>query len=169
MQSAEEDALTGVGNRRLLERFLDHPEVASSAVVIAIADVDHFKEINDSLGHEIGDRVLMTLGRLFTAEVRAHQVVVRFGGDEFVFALLDCELERARLLAERLRLKVASHSWGDLDDRLRVTISLGVARGRAEAWRSILVDADRSLYVAKRGGRNKVVCPAPETGSASRR
>ena len=158
MHSAEEDALTGVGNRRLLERFLDHADLGSSTVVVIVADIDHFKMVNDTFGHEIGDRVLVTLGRLFTPEARSHQVVVRFGGDEFVFALLNCEMEMARVLAERIRLSVESHTWDDLNERLHVTISLGVARGLAKAWKSILVDADRSLYAAKRGGRNQVVC-----------
>jgi len=158
VRSAEEDALTGIGNRRRLERFLTavasaEPPVGLSLVVV---DIDHFKEVNDSFGHELGDLVMRSMGALLGAEVRAGQVVGRYGGDEFVFVMPGVELEAATSFAERARLRAESYPWGQLDGRLAVTISLGVGSGLARDWRSVLAAADEALYVAKRRGRNRV-------------
>ena len=156
VRSAEEDALTRIGNRRLLERFLARSDDAPATLSLVMADIDHFKEINDTFGHELGDDVLRTLGELFSAETRQGQVVVRYGGEEFVFALPGADIAAAAGFAERARLMVASHPWGQLEVSLALTISLGVASGRSEAWRSVLVAADAALYQAKRLGRNRV-------------
>lgn len=160
IRSAEEDALTRVGNRRLLERVLG--EVAQSDIQVALlmADIDHFKLINDTFGHEVGDHVLRALGRILASDARTGQVVVRYGGEEFVFALPSVDLGAARDFAERIRLKVLSYPWEDLEGRLGVTISIGVACGPAANWPSVLASADRALYLAKKRGRNRVEVPA---------
>jgi diguanylate cyclase (GGDEF)-like protein len=156
VRSAEEDALTRIGNRRLLERFLARSDDAPPTLSLVMADIDHFKDINDTFGHELGDDVLRTLGELFSAETRQGQVVARYGGEEFVFALPGADTAAAAGFAERARLMVASHAWGKLEASLAITISLGVASGRSESWRSVLVAADAALYQAKRLGRNRV-------------
>jgi diguanylate cyclase (GGDEF)-like protein len=156
VRTAEEDALTCIGNRRLLERFLARAGEAPVTLALVMADIDYFKEINDTFGHELGDMVLRTLAELFSAETRSGQVVVRYGGEEFVFAMIGAEIGAAVNFAERVRTRVASYPWDALDTRLSVTISLGVSAGPSDAWRSVLAAADDALYMAKRLGRNRV-------------
>ena len=156
MRTAEEDPLMRIGNRRLLERFLLAASDSSRRLALIIADIDHFKEINDAFGHELGDRVLRALGELFTQELRPGQVVARYGGEEFVFVLPGAEPEAAGGFADRLRQRVESHPWVSVSPSLAVTISFGVASGPSTAWRSVMIAADSALYVAKRLGRNRV-------------
>ena len=156
VRSAEEDALTCIGNRRRLKRFLDDAAETPATLALVMADIDLFKEVNDAFGHELGDMVLRALGGLLAAEARSGQVVVRYGGDEFVFAMPGADLAAPANFAERARLKVASYPWAELDPRLAVTISLGVSSGRSDEWPSVLAEADSALYLAKRRGRNRV-------------
>ena len=155
-RSAEEDALTGTGNRRLLERFLSEDAVRSSGVAFIIVDVDHLKAINDTLGHDAGDAVLRRLGQLLVGETRAGQVAIRYGGDEFVLALSGVSLRAARGFAERLRLAMVADDWTSVAPGLRVTGSFGVACGPATSWQSVIAAADAQLYLAKQRGRNTV-------------
>lgn len=161
---AEEDALTRVGNRRLLERFLTESTADQRSLAFLMVDIDHFKVINDTFGHEVGDHVLRALGQLLAAEPRAGQVVVRYGGEEFVLALPSVELNAALSFAERLRVKVESYPWKTLERLLRVTVSIGVSSGPMTGWQSVLAEADRGLYVAKRSGRNQVRTSGQEAG-----
>jgi diguanylate cyclase (GGDEF)-like protein len=154
--SAEEDALTRIGNRRLLERVLGNVTDEQEPIALLMADIDHFKEINDTFGHEVGDHVLRALGHILATDARTGQVVVRYGGEEFVFALPSVELDAARDFAERIRLKVSSYPWEGLETLLEVTISIGVACGPPDSWQSVLAAADRALYLAKKRGRNRV-------------
>ena len=158
LRTAEEDPLTRIGNRRLLERLLGQLARTKAELALLITDIDHFKEINDTFGHDVGDTVLRELGELFATSVRAAQAVVRYGGEEFVFALPEVSLAAASAFGERIRERVASGAWAasDLDTGLFVTVSVGVAHGPADRWQSVLAAADRSLYVAKRRGRNRV-------------
>lgn len=156
IRSAEEDALTRIGNRRLLERVLADVASGNPRLALLMADIDHFKLINDTFGHEVGDHVLRALGRILATDARSGQVVVRYGGEEFVFALPSVELDAARDFAERIRVKVTSYPWEELESRLGVTISIGVSCGPAANWRSVLASADRALYLAKQRGRNRV-------------
>lgn len=156
IRSAEEDALTRIGNRRLLERVLGNAAEEKDQIALLMADIDHFKEINDTFGHEVGDHVLRALGHILATDARSGQVVVRYGGEEFVFALPSVELEAARSLAERIRLKVSSYPWESMETLLEVTISIGVACGPTANWHSVLAAADRALYLAKKRGRNRV-------------
>jgi diguanylate cyclase (GGDEF)-like protein len=156
-RSAEEDELTGLGNRRLLERFLGQVSAGPRDVGFMMVDVDFFKDINDKLGHQVGDAVLRQLGRLLSGQVRAGQVAIRYGGDEFVLALPGIDPGVARRFAERLRLRVLEHDWGTIAPALGVTVSIGVAWGPAADWRAVMAGADASLYAAKQRGRNTVV------------
>ena len=156
-RSAEQDALTGVGNRRLLERFLSEEAAQQTELACVIADIDSFKEINDTLGHDVGDAVLRQVGSLFASKLRSGQQTIRYGGDEFVVALPGVDLAGARGFAERLRLAVSSLDWTTVAPGLQVTVSLGVACGPAKDWQSAFAAADRRLLAAKRRGRNTVV------------
>ena len=156
-RSAEEDALTGLGNRRLLERFL-HKEVARhTELACVIADIDSFKEINDMFGHDVGDAVLRQIGQLLSSKIRTGQLAIRYGGDEFVVALPGVDLTGAKGFAERLRLAVSEVDWTTIAPNIRVTVSIGIACGPAIGWQMALTVADGRLLAAKRQGRNAVV------------
>jgi len=156
-RSAEEDALTGIGNRRLLERFLSEEAVRQSEVACVIADIDSFKAINDTFGHDVGDEVLRQVGLLFNNRTRSGEQAVRYGGDEFVVALSGVDLASACGFAERIRLAISSLDWTMVAPGLQVTMSFGVACGPAKGWQEALKAADERLLAAKRWGRNAVV------------
>jgi diguanylate cyclase (GGDEF)-like protein len=163
---AEQDALTGIGNRRILERFLGDEAHEQHQIALIVVDVDHFKLINDTFGHRVGDSVLRRIGHLLRDEMRAHQVAVRYGGDEFVLGLLGVDLKAAAAFAERLRRRIEELDWSVLAPGLRVTTSQGVATGARRHWRAVFSAADAALYQAKREGRNTVVT-APTLRRAS--
>ena len=153
---AEHDPLTRVGNRRLLERVLAGAADEEGNLAVLMADIDHFKAINDTFGHEVGDEVLRRLGGILGGEARSGQVVVRYGGEEFVFALFGVSAEAAVDIAERTRHKVRDYPWEDIESRLGVTISVGVATGPTSSWRSLVQEADKAMYRAKKNGRDRV-------------
>jgi diguanylate cyclase (GGDEF)-like protein len=156
-RKADEDALTGMGNRRMLERFLRSEAPGQRQLALIVADVDRFKEINDTFGHPIGDAVLRRIGHLLRDEMRPRQVAVRYGGDEFVVALLGVDVEAATGFAERLRRSIEELDWNMLSPGLRVTVSEGVAFGARRDSTAVFSAADAALYAAKRAGRNSVV------------
>jgi diguanylate cyclase (GGDEF)-like protein len=156
-RSADEDALTGIGNRRVLERFLRDEAATESEIACVIVDIDSFKPINDTFGHDIGDAVLCQIGLLLSSKTRPGQLAVRYGGDEFVVALPGVALAGAYGFAERLRLAVCDIDWTAVAPNLRVTVSLGVACGPAKSWPVTFTAADGRLLAAKRQGRNVVV------------
>ena len=167
------DPLTGLGNRRQLS--LDLPGLLAAAaeqrqvLCAAMVDVDHFKQINDRHGHQVGDQVLVALAQLLRASTRHADRVVRLGGEEFLILLPDTEVPRALEVCDRLRQRVAAHPWAELGEGLEVTLSIGVvAAGTAPD--SLLERADQVMYRAKAGGRNRVeaesdpVPAAPDRG-----
>jgi diguanylate cyclase (GGDEF)-like protein len=155
-RSAEEDALTGIGNRRRLDRFLREHAAAETEMACVIVDIDSFKAINDAFGHDVGDAVLRQIGQLISSKTRTGQVAVRYGGDEFVVALPGVALAGAYGFAERLRLAVSDLDWATVFPDTHVTVTLGVACGPARAWNVVFTAADGRLLAAKRGGRNAV-------------
>jgi diguanylate cyclase (GGDEF)-like protein len=166
------DALTGLSNRRELERRMDI-EVSrilreSKPLSCLYLDVDHFKQVNDQYGHDVGDHVLQTVSEVMTQVVRLGDVVARYGGEEFVIMLPGAGMTQAQETAERIRLAVED-STTELDDDLsvNVTVSIGVATivpekntiaDAAEISEQVLNRADRALLRAKTTGRNRVVC-----------
>jgi diguanylate cyclase (GGDEF)-like protein len=164
-QDAEVDPLTGLGNRRHFHRRV-HELRAEAAraghqeVVVLQSDIDHFKRINDTWSHAMGDRVLQEIGALLRHHCRPYDVVARFGGEEFVVAFGGATtLAQAISAAERLRQNIANHPWHTLHPELRVTLSLGIAPVReGESTDSALQRADEALYEAKRSGRNRLCC-----------
>ncbi len=163
---AGEDAVAGIGNRQILERFLRNEAPGQHQLALIVIDIDHFKEINDVFGHRIGDDVLRRIGRLLRDEMRAHQVAVRYDGDEFVLGLLGVGLPAAADLAEQLRRTIEELDWNMLSPGLRVTVSQGVASGARRGSTAVFSAADAALSAAKSAGRNTVVT-APEVGRSS--
>jgi len=150
-----EDPLTGLANRRRLEELL-HADPQNCCV--ALIDVDHFKRVNDDWSHAVGDAVLRRLADLLRQGCRGADVPARLGGEEFVALLRRVSPAAAQAAAERLRQLVAEHDWGSIAPGLAITVSIGVAHGdEAEDGDALLALADRRLYIAKRGGRDRVV------------
>jgi diguanylate cyclase (GGDEF)-like protein/PAS domain S-box-containing protein len=163
-EQAVHDALTGLHNRRYLdetlEKLLTHMHAIGQPVSIVMLDVDHFKTINDSHGHKVGDQVLAMLGTLLAERFRAGDIVCRYGGEEFVAVLPGSPLEDARAKCEQLREEIAALEVPLVDGgMLHLTSSMGVAtspeHGSEAEW--LLQLADAALYAAKAGGRNRVV------------
>ncbi|MFW6345875.1 MAG: diguanylate cyclase [Halomonas sp.] len=166
-RQATHDPLTGLLNRGALTLHLEklqawrHRERAtgrSAECAVMMLDIDHFKRINDTRGHSVGDMILEEFARVLTAQTRPEDCVARFGGEEFVVLLVDADVERARRAAERIRLAVEAHPFSDHDHQpVPVTTSIGVAGLQDdEAPPQALERADAALYRAKQAGRNAV-------------
>ncbi len=161
-RQAREDSLTGLANRRSLETYLEQTFsdalAHQTSLTVAMADVDHFKQVNDTFSHAIGDDVLRQIAAILRSHCRAHDLVARFGGEEFVLVLPDLSTDRAFDLCERLRLAVQNHDWTRLHPELRVTMSLGFCDDVQHLvnHEQVLAVADKHLYEAKRAGRNRV-------------
>ncbi len=159
---ATQDTLTGLHNRRhadaVLEREFRRARDLGVPLSVALADVDHFKHINDGHSHAVGDRVLERVARIFAAQVREADLVARYGGEEFLFCLVGCGPADAGRLCEELRRAVEAEPWESLSPGLRVTLSAGVASLDGEdCAAALLARADARLYEAKRLGRNRIV------------
>jgi diguanylate cyclase (GGDEF)-like protein len=160
------DTLTGLYNRRHADQFLlretSSMREEQRAIAVALADIDHFKQINDEHSHRVGDQVLEQVGRVFEAQVREGDLVARYGGEEFLFCFVGITASEAARRCEDLRLAVAREDWTALAPGLQVTMSVGLACSGREPVATELIDrADACLYRAKRLGRNRV-----ETGTA---
>jgi diguanylate cyclase (GGDEF)-like protein len=158
---AEHDALTGVLNRRairdLLRKELARCRRERNTLGIILADVDHFKKINDRYGHGAGDAVLVTAMQRIASCLRSYDVVGRYGGEEFLIIAPGCDLELAQKLAERIRIAVGEQPVDLGDESATITLSLGVTLGTAESDPEFLVAlADTAMYQAKHNGRNRV-------------
>ena len=168
VEMAFTDQLTGLHNRRYLTRHLEtlFANSASSGRRLAflIIDADHFKSINDSYGHDVGDEVLSEFARRIAANVRGIDLACRFGGEEFVVVMPDTDVSLAWSVAERLRQSVEAQPFAIScpPGALNVTISIGVAgsEGPEDSAEALLRRADQALYRAKRDGRNRVVADA---------
>ncbi len=155
------DPLTGTYNRRYLDSALDKAfhfaSRHSSRLSVAVVDLDHFKQVNDQHSHAVGDQVLIRFVELVNDNVRAEDVLARFGGEEFVLVMPGVDLAGAASACEKLRKQVADFDWSTVCKSLSVTISIGVAdNAGATSWAKIMSDADRRLYKAKDAGRNRV-------------
>ncbi len=158
------DALTGLANRRALEQRLDqmlaHGERAQEAVSLLMFDVDHFKQVNDAYGHEVGDIVLAVLAQRARDAMRAQDVIGRYGGEEFLAILPGAGRDSALTAAERLRLSVEEEPVLTASGAVAVTVTVGVATslpGGPASRAELVAAADRALYSGKRTGRNRVV------------
>ncbi len=155
-QQAHEDPLTRLPNRRLLDEALVDACGRDVAVAVAAFDLDRFKSINDRWTHALGDEVLRVFAALLRSASRATDLPVRLGGEEFVLLLRNAGRADAQSVAERVRQSVESYRWEALAPGLAVTVSAGIAAGAGADGSALLAEADRALYRAKRGGRNRV-------------
>jgi two-component system cell cycle response regulator len=161
---AQTDPLTDALNRRALtERLnaeLERARRYDSMVTLLMIDLDHFKRINDTYGHLVGDDVLMALAALLQHEVRSVDLVARYGGEEFVIVLPETREEGAVAFAERIRERIEAHPFSMADGpTLQVTASIGVATfpaPRVATVEDLFTRADQALYRAKAEGRNRV-------------
>lgn len=161
------DPLTGVYNRRFMEQRL-REEVSKARryhfkLAVLMLDLDHFKPVNDRLGHQAGDQVLIEIGELVNRELRDSDILARYGGEEFLVIAPNTEPSAATSLAERLRKRIESHTFlSDFDKaqklETQVTVSIGIANfgDSCDDEESLIQVADQNLYRAKHGGRNRV-------------
>jgi diguanylate cyclase (GGDEF)-like protein len=163
------DYLTGLYNRRYLYDFLEK-EISRSerfgrCFSVLVFDIDYFKKLNDTYGHHVGDLVLKTLSEKAEGIKRETDIVARYGGEEFVMVLPETELERALIVAERLRMVIEDMDIAVVSDKINVTVSVGVAAYSPQSKEitidSLINSADKALYDAKNSGRNKVVSSIP--------
>ncbi len=167
IEMAITDPLTGLYNRRYLETHLNHLIEhyinRGKALSVVAVDVDFFKAINDTYGHDIGDKVLQELSVRLKANTRSVDLCCRVGGEEFIMVLPNTAPDLSSRIAERLRRSVASKSFEcGVSQAIPVTISVGVAslNGSDDTLEKLLKRADQALYAAKREGRNRVVIAA---------
>lgn len=168
LEMAVTDQLTGLHNRRYmtgqLDALVERARHGGEPAAVLILDIDHFKAINDTFGHDAGDEVLSEFAVRLATNVRAVDLPCRYGGEEFVIVMPDTRVEDAHRIAERIRQQVAGAPFRVLDgkEQLSVTISIGVAasKGAADTPEALLKRADEALYDAKQGGRNRVIARA---------
>jgi two-component system, cell cycle response regulator len=160
---ASTDALTGCLNRRAmleaLEREVDRARRYNLVLTLLMVDIDHFKSINDTRGHLVGDNVLRQLGELLRREVRSVDAVARYGGEEFMVLLPETAVHGAMIFADRMRQRIANFVFGEPPQPVRLTVSVGVAcfpDRTVDSPESFIALADAALYRAKADGRNVV-------------
>src|SRR6202790_4672980 len=165
---ATHDSLTSLFNRGviidLLARELTRTRREKGCTVVMLGDLDHFKEVNDSYGHVVGDEVLREVARRLLASIRSYDFVGRYGGEEFLIALNNCDSGQAIVRAEQVRSGIANHPVRTTRGPLPVTMSLGVFTSRdwdLQLVEEILGEADSALYRAKADGRNCVRSAKP--------
>jgi diguanylate cyclase (GGDEF)-like protein len=170
---ASHDQLTGVFNRgnllKLLENELRRSERTGESFCFAMLDLDHFKDVNDTYGHPVGDQVLRKVCEIAMQCVRAVDGVGRMGGEEFGILLPSTSLDNGRVSLERVREAVSSYDWNVIAPGLSVHLSAGVAEyALGDTLQTIAKRADDALYRAKHTGRNKVVAAcAPQPSLAN--
>ena len=165
IEMAITDALTGLHNRRYMETHLstliDQAAGRGKPLSVLVVDIDYFKAINDTHGHDAGDDVLREFALRLRKSIRGIDLACRYGGEEFVIVMPETDKAVATAVAERLRRRIATEPFavGQDGNRIEVTISIGIAAvsGHKDAAAALLKRADQALYRAKRDGRNRVV------------
>lgn len=161
---ATQDDLTGLGNHRFLHEIFkvefqkhmtDHKPLSC-----LMMDLDHFKKVNDTCGHPFGDFVLKHFSMILKKSVRSRDVATRYGGEEFLCILPDCDLKEAHQVAERIRKETEQYTFSDGQNQMPVTVSIGAVTsyGRSgTSYQHLIALADQALYEAKHKGRNRIV------------
>ena len=156
------DPLTALYNRRYLEERIERDFLSAdrtkTQLCIAMLDIDHFKLINDTFGHDAGDKVLVNLARFLENNVRKTDFVYRYGGEEFLLIFIDCELEIAKRLSEKLRKNFSHFITQFGDKKIKVTLSIGISSfpQHGNNYHKLISNADEALYISKNSGRNTV-------------
>ena len=161
---ATTDSLTGIANRRefssILAREVERAKRYGVPMSLAMYDLDYFKRVNDTFGHDVGDYVLQAVTDLVKENIRATDVVARWGGEEFMVLMPQSDMQAARIVAEKLRLAIAGHGFDKVGE---LTASFGVAAFEPQDdLNSLLKRVDDALYLAKERGRNRVEMLAGE-------
>ena len=156
------DALTKLANRRSMNEHLSllvyENTRSGKPFCIAIADVDFFKKINDSYGHDAGDYVLTTLAEIFQSNMKGRGKVARWGGEEFLFSFEGMNVKQARNALELLRLQIEKHNFTYKDQTIKVTMTIGLEEySQIIGIEATISKADQKLYNGKQNGRNQVV------------
>lgn len=159
---ASNDALTGLPNRRTFHNQLEHFIMLKSrrqqSLSLVFIDVDDFKMINDTQGHEVGDKVLINVASTLKNAIRKTDFIARWGGEEFIVLLIDTPIESAQLIAEQFREKIASNNVLHNQVNKKVTISLGLTQARdSDDANSLFKRVDDAMYEAKKSGKNQVI------------
>jgi len=153
------DGLTGLYNHQyshdLLEELVLTSQANVSDITVILLDLDNFKQINDSFGHQVGDDVLKQVAKIMQAQIRAGDFVGRYGGEEFLVVLRNCPLESGIAIGQRMRQRIASEDFDQVD--YTVTISGGLCRWNGESVKELIKRVDKLLYKAKENGRNRIV------------
>lgn len=156
---AETDGLTGLANRRIfedrLQREVNLAKRYRRAVSVIVADIDHFKTVNDTYGHLTGDEILRKVAQILKAGARDTDLVARYGGEEFTLILSDTDMAGGKVTAERIRMEVEKTVFSTSLGPLRCTLSLGIASHPQVEAEDLLEQADQALYHSKRMGRNR--------------
>lgn len=160
-RQTREDALTGLYNRRYLDvRLAEEFERAKRYKRIftaVVSDIDHFKKVNDTFSHQMGDEVIKAVAKVFKSNSRNVDFVARYGGEEFVILFPELTIESSLIACERMRKAVEQYNWASLHPDLKVTISMGMSDDTSlESYQQMVSAADAKLYEAKRNGRNQV-------------
>jgi diguanylate cyclase (GGDEF)-like protein len=157
------DGLTGISNRQSLVKSLqiefERSKRYNSPLSFIILDVDHFKDVNDTYGHQKGDEILIAIASLLKKACRANDIAARYGGEEFLMILPQSNAQGAFKIAERVREEMMKISFAGNESNFAVTVSCGVAEFNKdyESINKLITVADRALYEAKNGGRNKTI------------
>lgn len=153
------DPLTNLYNRRHLieegSRLLHHAQQYQISLCAAMIDIDHFKHINDNLGHQMGDLVIQKVAEIIIGALRSIDFITRYGGEEIAIVLPSTDIEAGFITCERLRTTIEQYDWASLHPCLRVTVSIGLAGDDGSTLSELLARADAQLYMSKRAGRNR--------------
>ncbi len=157
---ARNDPLTGLPNRRALAEYLN--DLGQNNFCFVVIDIDHFKNINDTHGHDVGDEILQQLAIILQTNIRNTDLAARIGGEEFCIVFAAAPVDTSYTLAEKLRLSIETHTFTSQQGPLNITASIGLAEHVAGHPSSITFKAaDKALYQSKRNGRNQVSTAAP--------
>ena len=163
------DSLTEVNNRRYFDEKIK--EIYQNCISdgeemgILMFDLDHFKRINDTYGHQYGDFILKEIANLISLRIKRSDVFSRYGGEEFIAALIDCNMENSKKIAESIRKQIESYPFMNNDEQIKITISIGVSHFNSQDYNelhtyppieTLIQNADKALYKAKKSGRNRV-------------
>lgn len=167
-RQARQDSLTNLPNRRGMAKHLEYEfnrsQRSKQDMSVLLCDVDHFKKVNDTYGHDSGDQILIIIADIFQHSLRKQDIVARWGGEEFLFMLPETHAQEAYILAEKIRNKINEHSFVVNDKTIKVTVSIGISPVNDDTSIEQAINlADHFLYQAKAHGRNKCL-PEPNKG-----
>jgi len=158
------DGLTGLYNRRFFQQTLEKEFARSkrhkTKLSLAMFDIDHFKNVNDTYGHQFGDKVLAEIAKIIKSSLRKTDYITRYGGEEIVVVLPDTEMKQALIPIERIRKKIEKKNFNYKDKAIKVTISCGLSEVMQDinTHEELLLQVDKCLYASKKAGRNKTTC-----------